>query len=212
MTDDLHASRPDERQLQELIDEARSALDVIELGRERSVDKAAAISATQLIRRARGRTRDGYRGSNLEGGAPSSVLDDEGKPMPPVNDPTGELVAGERQEDPIRKLARQVARGLDAAVVDLLSVVSALVQATPGKVTENVEPGCRNHQIRIDSFEPVYRDGRCRWCYDWWLAHGDDAPTEILEARARGERITTKFVEQVMRPRHVKRRSDSARR
>lgn len=196
--------RPDERQtfrtaddqLAELIEQARRFLDIIEEGRTAQAEKPAIISGFTLLKRTKPR-RDGHRPNTLGGGTRASVLDDEGDPMPPVNDPVGELVVNTATHiDPARRRAKTMLNQLDRAVGNLSGAVSALGQAsTPAPVEDN--PGCRNHQ-RIGQWEPIDRSERCWWCYQWNLAHGEDAPIEILERRARGERITTKVVEQVL--------------
>lgn len=59
----------------------------------------------------------------------------------------------------------------------------------PGK-DHKPPPGCRNHAAHGLEWEPVQALERCRWCREFWLAEGQDAPKELLEQRARGQRIS----------------------
>lgn len=193
--------RTTDEQFAGLIQQARHFLDIIEEGRAKKVNIPPLISGYILLARTRQPARDGFRKNTLGSGTPSTVTDENGDPMPPVNDPTGELVANiELYTDPVRRQAAQMISYLNKAVGDLSGAVSSLGQASqPVPVEDN--PGCKNHQ-RFDNWEPVYRSERCRFCYDWNLIHGEDAPGEILERRSRGERITSRVVEEVLGRRH----------
>lgn len=68
----------------------------------------------------------------------------------------------------------------------------------PGKPTEhavNAERWCRSHE-RIGVAEPVRARGLCRWCGEFELAQQMLPPLGVLEAHARGQRITTALIEQ----------------
>lgn len=151
---------------------------------------------------------DGIRSTATDrAGGRGSVLDDQGDPMPPVSDPVGELVANatagrpnQRQHD-VEAHVAQARRSLAIA----LSLVHQTLPApnTLTRLKPTGDPGCTSCK-RIDAFAPATRAGRCDWCYRWWLAENEDPPVGVLEARARGDRITTKIVAQA--------RADSRRR
>jgi hypothetical protein len=68
----------------------------------------------------------------------------------------------------------------------------------PGKPTEhatNAERWCRSHE-RIGAAEPVRARGLCRWCGDFESAQEMLPPLGVLEAHARGLRITTALIAQ----------------
>jgi hypothetical protein len=68
----------------------------------------------------------------------------------------------------------------------------------PGKPTEhesNAERWCRSHE-RIGVAEPVRARGLCRWCAEFEAAQQMLPPLGVLEAHARGQRITTALIEQ----------------
>lgn len=64
------------------------------------------------------------------------------------------------------------------------------------------EPGCIN---RHAGYEPVHKNLRCRWCYDFWLAEGIDPPSTLIVARDRGERITQHKVRDALNKRRGRR-------
>jgi hypothetical protein len=68
----------------------------------------------------------------------------------------------------------------------------------PGKPTEhavNAERWCTSHE-RIGVAEPVRARGLCRWCGEFEAAQQMLPPLGVLEAHARGQRITTALIEQ----------------
>lgn len=167
-------------------------------GKKRQVRSPSFEQVMRLLAAAR---RDGYRTQRLDVGAPSTVLDDEGHPMPPLSDPTGELAASDAKVvDPVRYLGEDALRGVTGALGDLRMVRNALISCSKFFDTNPGEPGCSSH-ARIDMWVPVEDNGRCRWCYDFWRAEGIDPPAELLKARADGKRITRQMVEEALRPR-----------
>jgi len=67
-----------------------------------------------------------------------------------------------------------------------------------GKPTEssvNAERWCTSHE-RIGVAEPVRARGLCRWCAEFEAAQQMLPPLGVLEAHARGQRITTALIEQ----------------
>lgn len=169
-----------------------------EKGKKRTVRSPSFEQVMRLLSAAR---RDGYRTQRLDVGAPSTVLDDEGHPMPPLSDPTGELAASDAKvADPIRYLGEDALRGVTGALGDLRMVRNALISCSRFFDTNPGEPGCSSH-ARIQDWEPVDRNGRCAWCYRFWLSEDIDPPLELLKARSEGRRITAQMVEAALRPR-----------
>ena len=138
----------------------------------------------------------------LQGGFPSSSIAGGGRSGGSTGSPT---VAAAERDDPARRAERRLDELIEAVHVlagDLDRIRDAWLHPLRQRPTVK-EPGCRLH-ARLGAWEPVERDGRCWWCYDWWLAHDrTDPPEPILRARMEGRRITTKLVEEVMarRPR-----------
>lgn len=144
--------------------------------------------------------RDGYRTNSMPSGGAGSVLDDQGMPMPPLSDPTGELAtADDRIIDPIRHNGDAVFRGLTGALGDLRMALGSLIKIAQQTQTFPGEPGCVNC-AQIGRFEEVTRGVRCRWCHDFWLAQKVDAPLELLQARADGKKITQQMIDQALQP------------
>lgn len=140
-------------------------------------------------------TRDGYPTRSFGGGsAPSTLLDENGDAMPPLSDPVGELVVSGGLIDPIRYHRESVIRGVAGALGDLRMALSALAHAFDPDETSPGEPACRSH-MAIGVWELAVHNGRCRWCYDFWLAEGVDPPAGLLEARRDGKRITRPMVD-----------------
>lgn len=91
-----------------------------------------------------------------------------------------------------------------AHIHNLASEAAALTW-TPKADTQG-EPGCIVH-AQHGHHEPVHKNLRCRWCYDFWNAEGADPPADLLAARAQGKRITTQMVRAALsKPRRVGRR------
>lgn len=196
-------TRPaDHRELQELIDEARQALDWMERGRpESKTYPKPLIAASELLARARREARDGYPTSTMSGpGGPATVLDDEGVPMAPLNDPVGEHVVNDQGNDPVRHHALELARILRGTVNSLRVAVDHLGKATPhSRPADDAAPDCCVSHQRFGMWEPVDKDGRCRWCYEWRRVHQADPPEPILRHRAEGRRITSKVIAEASR-------------
>jgi hypothetical protein len=191
---DPDRSRPDERHAQQLLDDLEEALDSLANGvllpkDEKGQRQRGEVNAVELVRRARAGTKNGYPASSgLDGvGGGSSV-----------SDPTGELaadLADDKVRDEVDRGTRTLFRELTKAKKALNRAVDALVSATP-KAPPPAEPGCRSC-AEIGVWTPIYRGddandtGRCRWCYDWWLVHGQDPPAELLRIYLEKGRVTT---------------------
>lgn len=78
------------------------------------------------------------------------------------------------------------------AHIRTLTSEAAKLTWTPQADTQG-EPGCIVHAAH-GTFEPVHKNLRCRWCYDFWNAESVDPPGDLLAARAQGKRITTQMV------------------
>ena len=172
----------------------------------RPSSKATTPNLTRLMLLVSAAYRDGFRSSTrATDGSPSSVTDDEGNPVPPRSDPTGELVIQRRVSDPMWEQAASVWQALTHALGDLRVARGSMIKAFEGRDEEPDEPGCVNCQ-RVASWVPVHRSERCRWCYDFWLAEGFDAPDDLLKVRASGRPVTQRMVTQA-RPAKAQRRS-----
>lgn len=168
----------------------------------------------ELRRRQGSDSPDGYPPRSLGGGSRPST-DADGELLPPHGDPTGELVSrrDERpQADPVWQALEALVRHTHEARRRLEQAGSAAAQAhPPAQLAE--EAGDRSWCwvcARQGVMTPTYRDSgdgdsrptpRCRHCYDWWLAsgkpgHRTEQPAVLIKARARGDRITAKLVEQ----------------
>lgn len=201
-----------ERPVEALLEAARTALDDLHLGIR--LDPAAKparrnLTASEVVNRARQRrARDGYPRRSLAGGRPASVVDERGVPMPPLADPVGELVVAEDETDPVRDQAHKVLRHLHRAAGELSAAVGAVHKVAKMMGAQTATPPdeiwCRSH-LRFGMFEPVAatgRDGRCDWCYRFWLAEGADPPQPLLDRRAQGKKILARDIDEALkRPR-----------
>lgn len=137
------------------------------------------LSGPGLLARAKERTRDGYPTASMGGeGGPGSVLDDRGDPMPPLNDPVGELVVAGPMADPVRRDAATMLDGILQAHRQLQRAISPLVD-----VEELLPPNGCTSCSRFDVWSVIFRAGRCRFCYDWRRSdpHLQDPPElEVL--------------------------------
>ena len=207
--------RPGSRQLSEMLDEIRSAVGALERGFEIEVkddqgrtSRVWTPTAVQLLDMTRAAKRDGYRANTRYDteASETAVRDEDGKavPVPRISDPTGELASSQQKvTDPIWIHAESLLRGISGALGDLRMARGALFNSTKYVDTSPAEPGCSSHE-RVGEWIPVEDNGRCRWCYDFWLAEGQDPTPELLELRAQGKRITQAMVEQALRPKKKK--------
>jgi len=150
---------------------------------------------------------DGYRRSvrPMEGSRAST--DDDGETLPGHSDPTGSTVVA------LVDGRSSGVRGEVAVLTTALAEVIALVRQADGARARALEPdrahvvpeGCRNHAAHDLGWEPVQALGRCRWCREFFLSEGSDAPRSLLEARARGQRISERDVDQALAHRRSKR-------
>lgn len=194
------AKQAEDDQLDELFRVARVALDDLELGvfwpKDPKKGQRLPLTAAGLLRVSRLPERDGYPTSSLgDGGGPASIVDENGDPMPPLNDPVGELVI-----NPPKNLARMTARAVvgavEAAVSELQRAVGHLLDATP-PAPSNADPGCKSCAT-IGIWSPMHKAERCTWCYAWQREHRADPPEVILRAHHDGKRITTRMVAELL--------------
>lgn len=188
-----------------MLREIRTHLDNLELGiiTDPKTKERSDLTAPELIRRAQQPTRDGFPTSTRgDGSGPSSVLDDQGNPMPPVADPVGELVIT-TSIDHVRVAAVNVVRYLQGAAGDLRAAVGALANAQPPPLRDDPELEelwCTNH-LQHHMFEPRMATGPkasnelCRWCYDFRGIHNFPPDKRLLELRAEGRRITPQQID-----------------
>lgn len=176
--------------LLDLIYEARAALDDLEKGvldrnpDSPTYDTRGSLTAVELVRRARHGTRDGYPRQSMGGGSGGLA-----------GNPVAELVTSDPMSDPIRRAAVDMKRLLKGAVGDLRVAVGTLAKAEPPSPKST--PSCRVH-AGVGIYEPAWRGDRCRWCNDFFAVEGVDPPDDLLLAKDRGERITTKMVKEAL--------------
>lgn len=150
------------------------------------------------------------RAANFSPGGPSSTLDDDGYPMPPVSDPTGDTVVdGTRARAQLDDLDGHIRAALDH--LDQARTIQARAlkahQPRPTLPAQDSAPtgACRSCWRDQRYWEPI-AEGQyahaCRWCGDFRGAEGIDPPLELVEKRHRGERITTRDVERAKANRH----------
>lgn len=155
---------------------------------------------------------DGFRTSVRPEGSRSST-DDEGEVLPPHSDPTGSAVV-------LRVVGRSTpTRKEITTMTEAVCEMVKLARQADGARARALEPakeraapaGCRNHAAHGMGWEPVCAKERCRWCYEFWSAEGQDAPKALLEKRSRGQRISEADVEFAVPHRQSKRARRRAR-
>jgi hypothetical protein len=150
---------------------------------------------------------DGWRRSVRPAESSRPATDADGEPLPSHVDTTGSTVVA-RIEGRTTGVRREI-DVLAGAVAEML----ALARQADGARARALEPGkehsapdgCRNHEQHQMGWEPVQALGRCRWCREFFLAEGHDAPKVLLEKRARGLRVSVADVERALAHRRSKR-------
>lgn len=180
----------------EQIDEVVAVLDRLRRDADDCLTLGRRLSVVEHVDgfRASVRPMDGDRDSHDEDGEPITLSDPVGEVVARILD--GEGRRGSTTED-VRLLTscwaelRGIARQMDGARARILA---------PTDEGAKVDPDCcAVHERHEMGFEPLHRSGRCRWCYDFWQAEGVDPPKPLLEARARGQRITAAMVTDALR-------------
>lgn len=153
---------------------------------------------------------DGFRASvrPMEGSA-STVLDEDGFPVPPLSDPTGDgvvsMLDGTRRRSSVREEVRLMnscmaeIRGLARQADGARARARGPEADDEGRAVKLDPDACENHERHAQGFMPVHRTGRCRRCYDFWLAEGVDMPLELLIAYGKGQRFTERMVADALR-------------
>lgn len=152
--------------------------------------------------------------SGSGGGRPTNEVDDDGTPIPQHSDPTA-TAAVQRENahaNPARAARKLIEKNLYRARTLLDEALSAAknVKDPEPKQREDAndrDVWCTNHRtIKVD--EPVRADapdsGLCRWCSDWkhaaeTIRQTDKGwpllpPANVMERRARGDRITNRVL------------------
>ena len=175
----------DHHHIDQLIDEAHEILHQLTNGIP--TDNGRTPNIHELLRRDRQARHDGLHSPNLN---PTRTHGD--------TDHIGNLVAANLDSrDPIHHQQTTTLRGLTSAIGDLRLARDTLAKAFQPQDLRPAEPGCANHN-RHGHWEPIHTNGRCRWCYDFWLNFGLDAPAQLIQARAEGRRITQPMVDQAI--------------
>lgn len=102
--------------------------------------------------------------------------------------------------DPARDARKDLERNVKAlrnAAVNLDGLRQAWLTTTKDRPKGDGEPGCTSCN-RLKMWAPVHRDGRCKWCYEWWLANKQEPPIPLLRAHHEGRRITSALERRLM--------------
>lgn len=182
-------------------------------------DLAELLEAEEPILRARLRSDmgDGFPPRSLGGGgSPTSIIDDDGVPIPQHSDPVGELVVRDPEITPI---GVALSRGFDAVCRASRALEEARSHFArtrrPDTIDEIEDRSTCASCWRVHQLSPTYRDsnvgGRlgkptplCRNCYDDviespYVERGRLPLLGVVRARAEGRRITTKVLEASVR-------------
>ena len=165
-----------------------------------------------LLHRDRDDPGPGYPPSSLGGGGGGTA------------DPVGELVATlvelDDRADGVQHAVREIERAALAARRLLDAAWSAAARtraAAPASRTDDVWcTSClRAHVVTPRGAEKeVGADSTlCRWCHDWQREHRALPPVALIERRARGERITSRVIDEALGGvrRHDRRRNRARR-
>lgn len=143
-----------------------------------------------LRNRAADTALDGYpRQSGAGGGQPGQ------------GDPTGTTVAlriDHPQADVLGHAHRTLTTKLNAARRLLEEAESVGRQALPPPTRQTFDDGCASCW-RIKIWSPIHRTRRCRRCYEYLRAEGEDPPVALVRARSEGRRISAQFVAECKR-------------
>jgi hypothetical protein len=127
-------------------------------------------------------------------------VDENGDPMPPLSDPTGELATEVvKVRDPIRAHAESALWALVNAQGMLRKAKSEMIRAFEESDVTDGDPRCAPHAGAGFFVEPE-RGERCGWCYRFWLAEGVDPPPELVRAKEAVGRVTSRMVREALAP------------
>jgi hypothetical protein len=206
----------DYRALAELVDEARSLLELVTAGR--AADKEhpqVVLPASEILQRARDAKADGYPTRSMGGGGGSGVAlglaDVVTADWVEHRDcPGGEGIGCSKCSDGFvyrpaeltRSSAVDLVNRVRQAVTELRRASAAMHKASSHEGKASPPPDddlwCQNH-LKHGMFEPrAPKRALCRWCYDFRLANSLDAPKDLLLRRARGERITAQTIDKTL--------------
>lgn len=183
------STRPDERQLADLlngVDELVSDLRLGILDRSRLNGKRWSLTAEQLLSRARARPRETVTVDKAGGGRPS------GPPDPTMS----QAITVDSLE---MRMLKQLLAGVHAATQDLGQAVKALDEATPEQQRpDRPDLNCCRVCSRPGKPEAIYASERCQWCWRFWKLWGVDVPDSILKLRREGRQISENLIRKVL--------------
>jgi len=146
---------------------------------------------------------DGFRTSVRPMDGSRSSTDDAGEALPPHSDPTGSTVVTLIDGTGRRSSVRDEVEMMTGCLLEIRGLARqadgarARVMLPDGTALDPEQ--CEVHKRHGFAFEPPFCRSRCRWCYDFWLAEGVDAPADLLQAKAEGRRISRKMVADAVR-------------
>lgn len=202
----------DVRRLAELLDEGGVLLRLLAGGRAEDKDyPRPVLAAGVVVGRAVALIADGFPAGAGGGGSgghgpPGGLAEVVARGWAEHGCPAGRAAGCADCEDgyvyrpdPTTKAADEIVRRVDQAVGELRHATTALYLASKGEGKAPTAPDddmwCANH-LRHGMFEPAgRRTGRCGWCYRFALAEGVDAPKQLLDAKARGIRVTAQMID-----------------
>lgn len=183
-----------------MIGECRKILDDLEIGVlvEGDGEEFRTPSVYKMFELAASARRDGWPRSSMGGDGPSTTLDEEKMPMPPVSDTTGNAVVGPPVTDPIFKELRGIVMGVSDSLGKLRQSRARLVDGSQYADVQPGEPMCGSCE-RINEFAEVFRSGLCRWCYAFDQQHHRSPPITLVRAHHDGRKITRQMVADAFR-------------
>ena len=158
--------------------------------------------------------RDGYpTRSPGNGGSPSSDVDEDGTPLPPRSDSVANLVVSrDEASDPIGTALAILVHDIWTANKTLQHGIATAANCRPPvTIPDRDEIWCESC-IRANVHEPR-EEGRklCSWCRHEQTDHGKLPSRRLIQAHARGTRLTDKVRSEIaMRDAEDRRRNKAA--
>lgn len=156
----------------------------------------------------------GYPSASMAGmgRGPATVVDRETGDDHAVvvfHDSLAEQIANDLERDDLGGRLAEFTVAVNTALRNLETARGIVHKARPSRQPEPAAPrvdiwctSCERAQVMAPRGDPK-RVGEqstlCGWCHEWQREYGQLPPVAIIERRARGERITTRVVEEATR-------------